>query len=247
VDRIPLAIWLAGWRMSIRYHRYEVEGLDRLLVRDPMLVAGYHGRPAAWDLCMLSVLLYDRLGYLPHSFFHTALMKWPIGWMSRGLGAVTADGPELDAAVERGEHVFVTPGGVQEGTRSFRDKYRVHWTNRCGYVRIAARLGIPIVPTGASGVDDTFIALNNGYETSRRVGIPPNIPLWAGVGPLGFSPISPPFPVRIKTFVGEPIEDTAGGRIDPRDAEAVMAVHRKTVGAVQALLDRAVGRKEGRG
>lgn len=243
----PKRVWLALWRAFIRYHRYEVLGLDVLLrPGHPVLVAGYHGRPAAWDLCMLTVVVHDRLGYLPHGVFHSGLMHGPSGWLIRGIGGVAGDDGSLAQAVARCEHIIVTPGGAREGTRSWRDRYRVEWGDRTGYVRMAIKYRLPIVPAGASGVDDTFIGLNWGYETSRRLGLPPNFPVWFGVGPLGLSPLSPPFPVAIRTHLGDPIEDTLDPGLDPRDDDAVAAIHHKTAAAVQALLDHA-NRRGGRG
>jgi hypothetical protein len=234
-----LKFWLAAWRGMIRWHRYEAHGLGNL-DGPAALVAGYHGRPAAWDMCMLTVRMYERYGYMPHAIFHAGLMKpRPVRWLLEGIGGVAGDDGSLAQAVARGEHVLVTPGGPLEGTRSWRDKYRVNWGTRTGYVRLAARYRMPIVPVGASGVDDTFIALNNGYETSKRLGIDPNFPAWIGVGPFGLSPFSMPWPVKIRSVVGVPIPDTAEREIDPRDKDALAEIHGKVTAAVQACIDRA--------
>lgn len=231
--------WLASWRGMIRWHRYEAHGLEHL-DGPASLVAGYHGRPAAWDMCMLTVRMYERYGYLPHAIFHAALMKpRSVRWLLEGIGGVAGDDGSLAAAVARGEHVLVTPGGPLEGTRSWRDKYRVNWGPRTGYVKLAAKYRLPIVPVGASGVDDTFIALNNGYETSKRLGINPNIPVWFGIGPFGLSPFSMPWPVKIRSVVGAPIPDTADRVVDPRDEEALKEIHGKVTAGVQACIDRA--------
>ena len=55
------------------YHRYSVEGLETLVDAPASLIVGYHGRPIAWDMCMLTVALYDRLGYLPHAIFNSSV------------------------------------------------------------------------------------------------------------------------------------------------------------------------------
>ncbi|NOZ00887.1 MAG: acyltransferase family protein [Deltaproteobacteria bacterium] len=243
-SRLARDFWLACWRAMIRYHRYEAEGVENLDGIGSALIAGYHGRPAAWDMAMLTVVLYDRLGYIPHGIFHKALMKPPVGWLLEGIGGVGGDSDELAAAVENGEHIIVTPGGVPEGTRSSLDKYRVHWGDRVGYVRLAARHRIPIVPAGAEGVDDTFIGLNNGYLTSRRFGFSGSFPMWVGIGPLGLSPFSPPFPVKIRTLIGKPIMDTTDPGLDPSDNDSLKRIHQKTTRAVQALLDRANGNRD---
>lgn len=120
LDRAPLQLWLAFWRYKQWYHRYTVEGLERLVDASPALIVGYHGRPFAYDMCMLTVALYDRLGYLPHGFIHRGVDRIPpLKWVSDGLGFVTGDDTRLAAAVARGEHLIATPGGTREGCRGF--------------------------------------------------------------------------------------------------------------------------------
>jgi 1-acyl-sn-glycerol-3-phosphate acyltransferase len=239
---VPLAAWLAAFRALRVYHRYEVVGLERLLRRDACLVVGYHGRPVAYDLCMLTVTLHEALGYLPHGVVHGAVEHQPVmKWVSDGLGFITGDGAATDAAVARGEHILVQPGGTREGCRSFRHRYRVDWGDRTGYLRLALRRRLPIIPVAAAGVDDGYIGFNDGYALGKRLGVPHRLPVWFGLGLTGFFPFSPPLPVKITQVVGEPIDLFAGGPVDPDDRPAVLALHRQVAGAVQGLLDRANG------
>ena len=69
------------------------------------------------------------------------------------------------------------------------------------------------------------------------MGMPGGLPLWLGVGALGLWPLSPPFPVKIRQVVGEPIPATEIRAIDPDDSRAVAALHRRVMAAVQSLLD----------
>ena len=62
--RLPyLKIWLATFKAFSRYFRYEVEGFEHLRDTRSALVVGYHGGPWAFDLFMLSVRMYEELGY----------------------------------------------------------------------------------------------------------------------------------------------------------------------------------------
>jgi hypothetical protein len=236
----PLALWLAYWGPIRRWHRYEPEGLEHLDGPGAKLIVGYHGRAFAHDLCMLTVTLHERLGYLPHAVFHgaandNALLKY----MVDGFGFVTGDGDAMEQVVARGEHVIVTPGGTREGCRSFRTRYKVDWGERVGYLRLAIKYGLPIVPVAASGVDDAYVGLNDGYALGKRLGAPARLPVWFALGAHGVWPFSLPFPVKIRQIIGEPIDPHAGGRIDPGDRSALVALHRKVAGTVQGLLDRA--------
>ncbi len=238
---IPRAVWCTYWRFWQRYHRYTVEGLHHLDGERAMLIAGYHGRPLAYDMCMLTVAIHDRLGYLPHGIVHRGLKTLPrLKAFTDALGFVTDDGDAVAAAVARGEHVVVTPGGGQEGCRSMLQRYRVAWGDRLGYVRLAARYRLPIVPVAAAGADDTYVGLNDAEALGRLIGVPRRWAwmLWVGFGPFGLYPFSPPFPVRLRQLVGAPIDPWDG---TPPDGDGLLSVHRRVVRAVQDLLDRARG------
>lgn len=238
---LQLALWLPYWRMLMRYHRYEVIGLEKLDGARPMLIAGYHGRGLAYDMCMINIAIYDRLHYMPHSMLHRGIVYVPWWrWLADGLGFFIGDGPELAAAVRRGEHIIVTPGGADEGCRRWDDTYRVSWNNT-GYIRLAVRYGLPIVPVGCAGADGTYIGLNTGPELGRWLGMPKDYEylIWTGLGPLGFYPFSPAFPVRMYQLVGDPIDPRDEGATDERDDVALKRVHRRVTAAVQSLIDDA--------
>lgn len=231
-----LAAYLGAWRALRRYFRYSVRGFERLPTDRAALIVGYHGRPVAYDLCILLVEVYERLGYFPHAVVHGAAASAPLlGRVADGLGFVTGDGADIRAAVERAEHVVVVPGGTREGCRSFRERYRVSWGPRTGYLRLALKYDLPVVPVAARGVDDAYIGLNDGYTWGKRLGMPARLPFWIGLGPLGLWPASPPFPVRIEQRIGPPIELPAGLR--PDDPSGLAAAHGRVQAAVQALLD----------
>ena len=237
---LPLALWLNYWRMRMWYHRYEVHGLEHLAGPGAALVVGYHGRPTAYDMCMLSVAIHQRDGYLPHGIFHKTLGKTPgWGWLIDGLGGLCGDDERLAEVVARGEHIITVPGGTREAYRSFRQRYRVDWGQRTGYLRFAIKYGLPIVPVGASGVDDVHIGLNDGYRLGKRVGMPAGIPLWLGFGPTGVFPFTVAFPVKIRQVIGPAMMATADGSLDPQDPDALLGAHEQVKAAVQGLIDQA--------
>ncbi|AKF84323.1 acyltransferase [Myxococcus fulvus 124B02] len=244
---LPLATWLGFFKLLQRYHRYEVVNLEPLLQPGAKLIVGYHGRPLALDLCMLTVTLHERLGYLPHGVAHGAFDRIPgMRAVVDGLGFVTGDDARLAQAVARGEHVLLQPGGTREGCRSFRHRYRVSWGERLGYLRLAVRYRLPIVPVGGSGMDDAYLGLNDGHALGRRVGMPARLPLWLGVGATGVWPLSLPFPVKMTQWVGEPLTRHLAPGFDASDRASMLEAHGEVAGAVQALLDRARGRSPAR-
>lgn len=237
--RAGVAAWGAAFAGLRRWHRYTCEGLDTLLGDEPFLVVGYHGRPIAHDLILLQEAILARKGYRPHAIVHRTLYDHPLSApLFRGLGMLPGDGPELDAAVRRGEHIIVTPGGTREGLRSVRHRHQVRWGGRVGYLRLALRLGLRIVPVAAHGTDHTFIGLNDGEATARRLRLPPGYPAWLGLGLGGIWPLALPFPARFRQIVGAPIDPAAGGLTADAPRDALLPLHRAVKDAVQGLLDR---------
>lgn len=227
-------LWLNYWNAMRRYHRYEVYGLEHLAACRPAMLVAYRGRPIAHDLCMLQALLVEREGRFPRAVMHRAAKKLPvIRQLVEGMAFLVGDGTAMADAVANGDHIIVTPGGTKEGCRSVRHRYRVDWGHRMGYLRVAARYGLPVIPVAAHGVDDTYVGLNDGYSWGKRVGLPGGLPLWLGAGPFGLWPTSLPFPVKITTFIGPPLRLT----LDVNDRDGLAAAHDRVQAVVQRLLD----------
>jgi hypothetical protein len=228
--------WLGYWSAMRRWHRYSVVGDEQLDAPGAALIVGYHGRPIAHDLCMLQSWSWDRRRDFPVAVIHGAAPGIPgLPALLEGMRFLTGGGAALDAAVARGEKILITPGGTREGCRSVRHRYEVDWGERYGYLRVALRHRLPIYPAAGHGVDDTYIGLNNGYALGKRLRVPGRMPVWLGVGPLGLWPLSPPFPVRITTHIGAPLQLPD---VDPMEEDALKPLHALVRGRVQALLER---------
>ncbi len=236
------SFWMAYWDIARRYHRYQVDGLEILEEYQPALIVGYHGRPLAIDLCILSTVLAKRLGYLPHCFLHRDLLRIPhIDKLIDGLGFLTHDDEKVAKAVERKEHIMVPPGGAYEGMRSYHDNYRVEWPDS-GYIKLAINHQLPIIPVAAAGADETYIGLLDGEEIVRRLGLSRSWAWgpWTGIGLLGLYPFSPPFPVQLYQVIGEPIS-TSDVEID--DEDGIAYLHDQVTSKVQELLEFALQKK----
>lgn len=242
------AAWYAYWNAMRTYHRFEVRGLDRVERAGSSLIVGYHGRAVAHDMCMLMSLLHERSGAEVRAIIHRSVMSAPVlQWMPQGLGFIAGDSEEeMRPLLARGESLMVTPGGSLEGCRSFRDRYEVRWRERHGYLRLALRYHLPIIPTAGTGVDDTYIGLNDGYTLGKKLGLPGSLPLWLAFGATGVWPVTLPFPVKIVCHVGEPIDLEADGPVDPGNRPALGRLHQRVVDAVQGLLDAARGKPPAR-
>lgn len=212
--RIPLATF----RLWSRYFRFETEGFDVLVEAEPSLIVGYHGGPWTFDLWMMGARMYDELGYFPRAYWHRIWWRFPaLRDVVVELGGLP--GPPTDADIigikSRGEHLVMAPGGTGEALRPFWKQHRVDFGRRRGYLRLAFEHDLPIIPVVATGLDETFLGLNNG-------------PAWLGLGLCGVWPFALPFPVKIRQRIGAPI------RLGNRSLEEA---HAQVTTTMQSMLD----------
>ena len=226
--RLPLATF----RLWSRYFRYEVDGFDVLAATEPSLIVAYHGGPWTFDLWMLAARMYDELGYFPRASWHR------VWWRVPGVREAVAElgglpGPPTAADVlelkSRGEHLVMAPGGTREGLRPFWRRHRVDFGSRRGYLRLAYAHRLPIIPVVASGLDETFLGLNDGHAVSRRLAGRYGVPAWFAVGLGGPWPFALPFPVRIRQRIGAPI------RLG--DETTLEEAHVRVTTTLQSMLD----------
>jgi 1-acyl-sn-glycerol-3-phosphate acyltransferase len=224
---------------------YRCEGYEHIPTERSSLLAGYHGRPA-FDMFILMAEMYRRDCRFPYGISHRALFgPAPTRALMEALAMYGGSDEETAALVRRGEPIAVLPGGTRECYRSSRVLYRVDWGNHRGYLRLALRHRIPIVPVAASGVDEFFHIIGNGHENSMRwFGtdvLPLCLPL--GVGGVPF-PIGLPRPVRVRQLIGPPIEvgmleGLARRGEGAEDRSFLDRCHGAVTAAVQELLERA--------
>ena len=225
------------WR---RYFRFEIDGFDVLRETESSLIVAYHGGPWTFDLWLLGDRMHEELGYFPRAVWHWLWWAIPglrdvVGELG-GLRGAPSD-EEMAALKRRGEHLIVAPGSMREAMRPFWRRGRVDLGDRRGYVRLALRHDLPIIPVVSAGIDDTFIGLNDGYALSRRLFGRGDLPTWLALGAGGIWPLALPFPVKIRQRIGTPI------RLDPPAAgtrageDAVEAAHERVAVALQSMLD----------
>jgi hypothetical protein len=238
IPMLSRAAWLRLWRFLRRWNRYECVGFDRLVDNPGSLIVGYHGRGVAWDLFMLTTLVEEKLGYLPRGVAHDSTFALPVVRdIARALSLVSRRGGHLQRAVERGEHVLVSPGGTRESLRPWCRAYEVNWGPSRGFARLAVELQIPVIPVGAAGVDDLLIGLFDGHRAGELLGLRGKVAgPWLGLGLGGFFPFAMPFPVRIRQHIGPPLKDHIGAGRGPEVVEQLFA---DTRAAVQTQIDEA--------
>ena len=234
-----------------RYTSYftpEVRGLDRLPAAGPVLVVGNHSclfyMPEAWT-CGQAVLSRRGVDAPAYALGYDLLFAIPgVGPFLRRLGVIPASNDLASAALARGACVLVYPGGDLEACRPWAQRNKIDFAGRKGFVRLALRCGVPVVPVVAHGGHHAVVVLARGDRLARAAGLRNlriNVfPLLAGL-PFGVtSVLAPPLPMPAHlTLEFLPALDWTGyGRGAADDERIVSACYQDITGRLQAALDR---------
>lgn len=77
-------------------------------------------------------------------------------YMVDRVGAVMGHSEIGSAMFKARKDILLFPGGAYEANKNLDQRYTLQWKKRTGFVRMAAKHGIPIVPVGIVGPDEWF-------------------------------------------------------------------------------------------
>lgn len=108
----------------------------------------------------------------------------------------------VEDLVRRGELVCIFPEGAKGTGKNFREAYRLRRFN-VGFIEVALRHGIPIVPVSIIGSEEQAPLLYDVAPLARLLGLPyfPVTPTFPHLGPLGLVPL----PVKYHVTYDEPL------------------------------------------
>ncbi len=241
------------WNPLMNYwFRMEMEGWEHL-PEAPVLLVGIHsGAPFVWDAWTVGIQWWRRFGEARplHGTAHDALMAAPlIGRFFRSMGVLPAAPDSIATALAEGHDVALWPGGEVDSLRPWHQRDRANLAGRTGFVKIAIRTGVPIVPIATVGGADAMPVLIKGDRLSRALRLdkvarlkvfPIAVSLPWGIAPAALPQI--PLPAKIRTALQPPVELDQ----DPQRAEDddyVEGKYREVEESIQAGMDRLARRR----
>jgi 1-acyl-sn-glycerol-3-phosphate acyltransferase len=148
-----------------RYFRPQVRGLENIPAGAALYVGNHNGGLFPADSFIFSLAVLDRLGMdaVPYGLAHDQAMRTPgLQHILAPLGAVRASEANGHKLFQAGRKVLVYPGGDLDSLRPYRARNRIVFGGRLGYMRLAIREGVPIVPVVSAGAHATFVVLSDG-------------------------------------------------------------------------------------
>ena len=223
---------LPALRLSSQfYFRADVRGIDHIPAEGPVLLVGNHsGGTMIADTFVFSQAFYDHFGTERrfHQLAHDLLFKVPgLRVLAQRYGTIPASPANMSRALRRKAALLVYPGGDHETFRPTWESGQIDFAHRTGFVKLALKHEVPIVPVVAIGGQETALFLGQGRRIARALQLDRLARLKvfpAALGPpfgatLLDLPIRVPLPAKITIRVLPPIDlrERLGGKPDIDD------------------------------
>jgi 1-acyl-sn-glycerol-3-phosphate acyltransferase len=235
-----------------RYFRTEVEGVENLSDRACMIVSTHNGGIATPDIHCLLVAYWRRFGLETpgYGLMHQAAFHIPgLGPFLTRVGAIPANRRSAGIALRAGFPLLVCPGGDVDSLKPFRDRHRICFGRRRGFIRLAIREQVPIIPSVSVGAHETMFVLNDGRRMAERIGLSKifrikSVPLVLsfpfGLTPAGIFSIPLPSKIRIRVLPRIELHEPPGAADDDAVVERCFEHVRR---AMQDALDDLASRR----
>jgi 1-acyl-sn-glycerol-3-phosphate acyltransferase len=203
--------------LRTEYFRTEQEGVQHIPQDGRFLAVGNHnGGPVLPDVWVMlsywwTVFGPERPGY---ALVHDAPLRIPIlkNIMVK-LGALRASATAAEKVLGRGGPLLIYPGGELDCLKSFWRRNVIDFHGRTGFIKLALKHGVPILPIVCAGGHEVYFTLFSSQRLAEWTGlawltrvktVPLNVGLPWGIWPTGFLPYLP-LPAKLAYKVGEPI------------------------------------------
>jgi 1-acyl-sn-glycerol-3-phosphate acyltransferase len=186
--------------------RVEWEGFDKIPADGGALIVANHAGAIPIDAPAIMHGIERELGRPVYGLADEFLKKVPlvnVGW-SR-LGGVQAHPDNAYRLLRQQQQlVMVFPEGSKGPGKLYAERYQLRRFGRGGFVQIAMRAGVPIIPLAIVGNEETMPILFKIPAVAKALGAP-YAPVTANMllGPVG---ALVPFPAKMRIRVLDPVE-----------------------------------------
>jgi 1-acyl-sn-glycerol-3-phosphate acyltransferase len=176
------------------WFRVDVNGVENLPQTGAALVVVNHAGVLPFDGLMASVAVHDKHPAHRALRLLAADMVFDnplLGQAARKAGHTMACMADAHQLLSQGELTAVFPEGYKGLGKRFGDRYKVQRFGRGGFVSVALRTKVPIVPCSIVGSEEIYPKIGELKLLARLLGLPyfPITPLFPLAGPAGLIPL----------------------------------------------------------
>jgi len=188
------------------WFRVEWEGLEKIPTDGGALLVANHAAAIPSDAPVIMHGIETELNRpcygLADNFFRTLPV---LGTLWNRLGGLPAHPDNAYRLLhDQGQLVLVFPEGVKGPAKTYDERYQLRRFGRGGFVEIAMRAGVPVIPIAVVGAEESMPTLLRIPSIAKAFGLP-YMPLTANMlvaGPLGAVLY---FPAKFKLKVLDPV------------------------------------------
>jgi 1-acyl-sn-glycerol-3-phosphate acyltransferase len=190
-----------------RWFRAEWEGLERIPTVGGALLVSNHAAAVPSDAPAIMHGIETELGRPVYGLADDMFRQTPVvGTLWSRVGGVQAHPDNAYRLLrEQQQLALVFPEGTKGTSKTYDERYQLRRFGRGGFVQIAMRAGVPIVPIAVVGAEESMPMLWKMPSLARVLGVP-YFPITANMlllGPL-LGAIAY-FPAKFKLRVLEPV------------------------------------------
>jgi len=183
------------------WFRVEWEGFEHLPQRGGALLVANHAGAIPPDAPSIMHGIEKDLGRAVYGLAENLFRTLPVvGTLWSRSGGVAAHPDNAYRLLHDEEQlVLVFPEGTKGTGKHFRDRYQLRRFGRGGFVEIAMRAGVPVIPIAVMGAEEAMPILFKSTRAAKVLNIP-YFPVTANalaLGPLGFAYFPAKFRIRV--------------------------------------------------
>jgi 1-acyl-sn-glycerol-3-phosphate acyltransferase len=155
------------------YFRVDISGWENV-PDGQILFVGNHNGLLTFEVLMLFHAWWQKFGddRPALGLAHSIALKNPFfKWLIPKIGAIPAS-PELALqAIDEGFSLMVYPGGEKESFRPYSQRKKVDFYQRKGFIKLALKAKVPMVPIVSIGAHESYIILFRGERIAESLGL----------------------------------------------------------------------------
>jgi 1-acyl-sn-glycerol-3-phosphate acyltransferase len=205
-EQLRQLVRMIGDPIYRHWFRAEWEGLEHIPRQGGALLIANHAAAIPSDAPVIMHGIETELGRPVYGLAAELFKRVPvINIFWQRLGGVQAHPDNAYRLLREQQQLVLTfPEGLKGPGKLYRDRYRLQRFGRGGFVELALRAGVPIIPIAVVGAEESMPILYKSPALAKLAGLP-YVPLTANMlafGPLGLVIY---FPAKFKLRVLEPV------------------------------------------
>jgi 1-acyl-sn-glycerol-3-phosphate acyltransferase len=189
-----------------RWFRTEWEGLEKIPDAGGALLVANHAGAIPSDAPVIMHGIEKELGRpvygMADYFFRSVPVVGTLWARAGGVSARPANAYRL--LKEQDQLALVFPEGTKGPSKSYTDRYQLRRFGRGGFVEIAMRAGVPVIPIAVVGSEESMPVVFRLPTLAKALGVP-YVPVTANLLALGPLGVVMPFPAKFKLRVLDPV------------------------------------------